>query len=207
MASMCPKCHQPVDEDIVCCANLKITWKCGKCGKRSVGFAFPFGRCPMCGGALSQVDLPSVEGREEVEAVQTAIQFEMTAAAFYRHAAALAKDPGAREAFERFVEFEEGHRDELEEKYHVHPDPERPRLADAFVRDELFAGVDDRDAVRQADRLYEIALGHERRTRDFFERKVKELPAGPARELYRELAMEEEEHISLLESERVKLAG
>jgi len=52
---------------------------------------------------------------------------------------------------------------------------------------------------------YEIAIGHETRTRAFFEKKAKELPEGPERELFRELAAEEEEHIALLESERAKL--
>ena len=207
MGSMCPKCHQPVDEDIVCCANVTITWKCQGCGKRSVGFAFPFGRCPMCGGKLALADPAQLQSSAALEAVQTAIQFEVTAATFYHLAAGRAKDRATREAFERLAEFEDGHREELEAKYHVHPDPARPKLPEDFVREELFGGVSDRDAARQADKLYEIALGHENRTKAFFEKKAKELPEGPERELFRELAMEEEEHIALLESERAKLNG
>jgi len=207
MASMCPKCHQPVDEDIVCCAEIRITWKCQGCGKRSVGFAFPFGRCPMCGGHLAMADPAQIGSHAALEAVQTAIQFEVTAATFYRLAAGRARDAGTRAAFERLAEFEDGHREELEEKYHVHPDPGQPGLPKSFVRDVLFAGVDEQNAVAQADKLYEIAIGHETSTRDFFRKKAAELPEGSERELFRELAMEEEEHIALLEAERDKLGG
>jgi rubrerythrin len=42
----------------------------------------------------------------------------------------------------------------------------------------------------------------ERRTRDYFKAKAESLPPGKQRELYRELAAEEEDHVTTLETER-----
>ena len=49
MASSCPKCHQIIEDDSVCCAEVKYTWKCRACGKLSNGFVVPYGRCFLCG--------------------------------------------------------------------------------------------------------------------------------------------------------------
>jgi glutamate synthase (NADPH/NADH) small chain len=45
MASACPKCHQVIENDSVCRADVKYTWKCKECGKLSTGFVIPYGRC------------------------------------------------------------------------------------------------------------------------------------------------------------------
>jgi hypothetical protein len=42
----------------------------------------------------------------------------------------------------------------------------------------------------------------ERRTRNRFLLHANALPPGPQKELYRELAAEEEDHVSILETER-----
>ena len=51
---LCPKCHKPLadeeDGPYICCADAPLQWQCGACGKVSEGFAFPYGRCPQCGG-------------------------------------------------------------------------------------------------------------------------------------------------------------
>ena len=44
----------------------------------------------------------------------------------------------------------------------------------------------------------------ERRTRDRFLTHAAALPPGPQREIYRELAAEEEEHVAILEGERAQ---
>ena len=36
----------------MCCAGAALQWRCESCAKVSEGFAFPYGRCPHCGGRL-----------------------------------------------------------------------------------------------------------------------------------------------------------
>jgi rubrerythrin len=49
--------------------------------------------------------------------------------------------------------------------------------------------------------LYQMALEMEIRTRDHFQKLVRELPEGLERDLCAELAAEEEEHVALLQGE------
>ena len=76
MPSTCPKCRQVVAEDIVCCAELRYTWKCTSCAKLSTGFALPFGRCFLCGGTHHQ--------RLALTVFALALRFH--AAIFFQHA-------------------------------------------------------------------------------------------------------------------------
>jgi rubrerythrin len=50
--------------------------------------------------------------------------------------------------------------------------------------------------------VYDKAISMERRTQDRFLTHANALPPGPQKEIYRELAAEEEEHVSILETER-----
>ena len=59
MPSSCPKCHAVLEQDEICCAQVRYTWKCKSCHKLTSGFALPYGKCFLCGG-----DLEVVEGRE-----------------------------------------------------------------------------------------------------------------------------------------------
>ena len=59
MPSTCPKCHHVLEQDEICCAQVRYTWKCRACHKLTTGFALPYGKCFMCGG-----DLEVVEGRD-----------------------------------------------------------------------------------------------------------------------------------------------
>jgi len=55
---LCPKCHSPLDgdgESYICCAGATLRWHCTACAKVSEGFAFPYGGCPLCGGALTRI--------------------------------------------------------------------------------------------------------------------------------------------------------
>jgi len=55
MPSNCPKCRRILEEDEICCAQVRYTWKCRKCHKLSTGFAVPYGKCFLCGGELEQI--------------------------------------------------------------------------------------------------------------------------------------------------------
>jgi glutamate synthase (NADPH/NADH) small chain len=200
MPSTCPKCHQVLDEDYVCCADVTYTWKCTQCGKLSKGFVIPFGRCEACGGTLGVVDEAAYQDVARLRPVQQALQAEMNAYTFYSMLAAEATDPDVRELFASLSEMEREHLESLADKYHAHLDVDPGRPPHPKIRQIMLDKIDE---VPTADRLlalYERAIEMERRARAFFLQQVDALEKGLEREIYRELAAEEDEHIALLES-------
>ena len=55
MPSSCPKCHGVLEEDEICCAQVRYAWRCKSCFKLTTGFAIPYGKCFMCGGELEVI--------------------------------------------------------------------------------------------------------------------------------------------------------
>ena len=207
MASICPKCHQELEEDAVCCATLEHTWKCSRCGKVTEQIVAPYGRCHMCGGEVSIVEpYPVLEG-EAALLVEDALRFELEMYQFYRMARERAIDASQKALFEQMYLKEQDHIDALEGRYHIHLPPgllDRPAAQQEFLAGWIFEGIDP--AARSGARgLYECALRMERRTRDFFQARAREFPAGPHQEICRELAAEEEEHVAILEGELAQL--
>jgi hypothetical protein len=45
-----------LDQDEICCAQVRYTWKCKQCHKLTTGFAMPYGKCFLCGGDLAVVE-------------------------------------------------------------------------------------------------------------------------------------------------------
>jgi homotetrameric NADPH-dependent glutamate synthase len=198
-AKRCPKCRQPLegDEEYVCCASAKLTWKCQACAKVSEGFAFPYGMCPACGGKLEVADPAKVADAVALEAVRIAFEIELGGMAFYGRAAQDAADPQLRELFGRFAEMEKEHMATLSRRYHVQVPPAGDFKVD---RAAIYAGV----ASRPEDpaNLFRIAIAFEERAVKFFtERGVAVAPGSPERQLYKELAAEEQEHVDLLTTE------
>lgn len=201
MPSTCPKCRQVLEEDEVCCSQVRYTWKCRSCHKLTTGFALPYGKCFLCGG-----DLEVVEGRElgdsmRFRAIRDAVQFELDSFHFYKLARDRAADPLRRKLLERLCEAELDHLHELEEKYHAHLDsavidlaPDVQKLLSSWLFRDLPIEGDIRD-------LYHAAVEMERRTRDHFRNFAATLPEGIEKDLCLELASEEEEHIAMLETE------
>lgn len=209
MASKCPKCHEFLDDDGICCAEIKYTWKCRSCGKLSTGFVVPYGRCFLCGGENEVIDGYHGTRSEMVAIVREAMQYELDMYHFYRLALERTGDPGLRETIEDLCLKEKEHLDELEEKYHLHSDPELHTPTDEqnqMMAHWLFEGISFQ-ADEHPIRIYDKAIQMERRTRDYFNARAEELPPGRQREIYRELAAEEEEHVALLETERAHVAG
>ncbi|MFH1016601.1 MAG: ferritin family protein [Pseudomonadota bacterium] len=204
MASECPKCHQQLEDDSICCAALRYTWKCKSCGKLSTGFAVPYGRCYLCAGKIEVVKAYKAEDVQSMRAIEEAVQFEIDSYHFYRLGWQRAKSPLIRAIFEQMYLKEQDHIAELEEKYHVHMEKEilqlNPGVDDLLSRD-LFKGIDFRNPTEQVEPLYEKAIEMEIRTRDHFQKRAQDLPEGPEKEIYRELAAEEEEHVAMLETE------
>jgi acyl-coenzyme A synthetase/AMP-(fatty) acid ligase/rubrerythrin len=201
---LCPKCHSPLDgdgESYICCAGATLRWHCTACAKVSEGFAFPYGGCPLCGGALTRFDAGPVDDATAMSAVRKAFEIELGGQAFYHRAAASTADAELRELFGRFAAMERSPMDTLARRYHVDMTP----VYDAYAIDcaAVFAGVPRR--VDDADDLFRIAIAMEERAARFFEESAaREAPGSAGRELYRELAAEEREHVALLTTEHAR---
>jgi rubrerythrin len=205
MASICPKCHQPVDSDSICCADIKHTWKCKSCGKLSTGFVVPYGRCFLCGGENELIEDYSGASAELVAIVQEAVQFEVDMYHFYRIASQKTKDETLRAVLEDLFHKEEDHLKELEDKYHLHFGRDLrqlPEKDEKIVFGFIFHGIDFKDAEGHILQVYNRAIAMERRTMNRFLHHANSLPPGSQKELYRELAAEEEDHVNTLETER-----
>jgi len=203
---VCPKCRQPIEdgEDYICCAGARIEWHCKDCGKVSEGFAFPYGMCPACGGKLEVRDPLKVEEAAALEAIRTAFEIELGGQAFYKRAAAESKDPVLSELFGKFVGMEEEHMATLSSRYHI----EVPKPTQDFRIDRaaIYAGISDRP--EDPGNLFRIAIAFEQRAVKFFSERGAVVAEGAVeKQLYKELAAEEAEHVAILttEFERWKL--
>ncbi len=207
MPSSCPKCRRVLDEDEICCAQVRYSWRCRSCFKLTSGFAVPYGKCFLCGG-----DLEVIPGRElgdtmRFRAIRDAVQFELDSFHFYKLARDRAATPDQRAVLERLYEAELDHLHELEEKYHAHLDREVVELSaeeSNLLSSWLFRGIHVNKESGIAD-LYQAAIEMERRTRDHFRKLASELDPGLERDLCSELAAEEEEHVAMLEGELEQL--
>ena len=203
MPSTCPKCRSVVEDDEICCAQVRYTWRCKSCFKLTSGFAVPYGKCFLCGGDLELIQNRDLGDSMRFQAIRDAVQFELNSFHFYKLARDRARKPEQRAVLERLYEAELDHLHELEAKYHAHLDREVVELSadeNHLLSNWLFKGirVGEESGVRD---LYQIALEMERRTRDHFRRLAATLPAGLEKELCAELAAEEEEHVAMLEGE------
>jgi rubrerythrin len=205
MASTCPKCHQVIDDDSVCCAEVKYTWRCRKCGKLSTGFVVPYGRCFLCGGENEVIQGYTGARSDQINIVREAVQYEVDMFQFYRLALQHTTDTQLRAVMEELYHKEEDHLAELESKYHLHFDDAMrllPQKTEQILSQWIFRGIDFGDPDKHVLAVYDEAIAMERRTRDHFQARADALPDGPQKEIYRELAAEEEEHVSILETER-----
>jgi rubrerythrin len=198
--SICPRCKRPLDDEepYICCAGVELRWRCTSCHKVAEGFAFPYGLCPYCKGRLELLDRGAIEGDEAMEAVRKAFEIELGGRAFYQRASQDSQDPQLRELFARFAAMEDEHMQTLSKRYHA----ELPAPSDDYQIDRaaIFAGI-DRHPEDPAN-LFRIAIAFEQRAVDFFTREGEKAPAGSVeRDLYRELAAEEREHVELLGTE------
>jgi rubrerythrin len=198
---ICPKCHQPLDdpdEAYICCAGASLQWRCQQCAKVSEGFAFPYGRCPQCGGALAAAEPREVAGAAALAAIRTAFEIELGGQAFYLRAAAAAEDAGLRELFSRFAAMEQEHMDTLARRYHTAAATPTQGLELDLVA--VYAGIEGRP--QDPANLFRIAIALERRASAFFVGRAEQAPRGSMEEqLYRELAAEEAEHAAILQTE------
>ena len=201
---VCPKCRQPLegDEEYLCCAGLTLTWTCDSCQKVYEGFAFPYGLCPACGGTLSHGHDVTLDSEKAVEALRHAFEIELGGLAFYARGAEEAKEPALKELFLNLSAMERGHMETLSRRYHVtEPDTAAPGLSAARVA--VYADADRR--TETGEDLLKLAVHLERRARNFFLERGKELEPGSSEwKLYREMEAEEREHTDLLTTALVR---
>ncbi|MHB8875905.1 MAG: NADPH-dependent glutamate synthase [Myxococcaceae bacterium] len=196
----CPKCHRPVegDEEYICCADAALQWRCADCAKVSEGFAFPYGMCPACGGKLAVLDERKFEGAEGLKAISMAFEIELGGQAFYKKAAADSKEPALKELFAKFVTMEEEHMATLSRRYHAQVP--KPSADFKLERAAVYADVPHRP--EDPANLFRIAIAFEQRAVKFFTERGEKTAAGSVeRGLYKELAAEEQEHVTLLQTE------
>jgi homotetrameric NADPH-dependent glutamate synthase len=200
-AHVCPKCHQPIegDEEYICCATAQLEWRCEACGKVSEGFAFPYGQCPACGaGKLAAVGERKVEDARALEAIRVAFEIELGGQAFYTAAARETTEPVLQELFAKFALMEAEHMATLSRRYHTEARP--PSVEFKTQRAAIYAGIDHRP--EDPANLFRIAIAFEQRAVDFFTAREAEAPEGSVeKQLYKELAAEEREHVALLTTE------
>jgi acyl-coenzyme A synthetase/AMP-(fatty) acid ligase/rubrerythrin len=199
----CPQCQATMDDadegPLVCCAGAARQWHCRQCGGIQEAFAFPYRRCPACGGELVLRDGSKGPGSGSLIAIRTAFEIELGGRAFYQRAAVETKDPRLEALFRRFAAMEGEHMERLSRRYHVVDIP--PTLPEFRVElAALFAGVEHRPT--DPDNLFKIAIALEQRAAGFFASRSTLAPPGSAeRQLYQELAEEEREHAETLSAQ------
>lgn len=199
----CPQCQATMDDadkgPLVCCAGAARQWHCRECGGVQEAFAFPYRRCPKCGGELVLRDGSRGPGAGSLLAIRTAFEIELGGRAFYQRAAVETKDERLEALFRRFAAMEGEHMERLSRRYHVVDFPTSlPEFRVELAA--LFAGVDHRP--QDPDNLFKIAIALEQRAAGFFASRSTLAPPGSAeRQLYQELAQEEREHAETLAKE------
>jgi rubrerythrin len=144
------------------------------------------------------LDRGAIEDEQAMQAVRRAFEIELGGHAFYERASREAKDEELRELFGRFAEMEKEHMETLSKRYHA----ELPKPSEDFQLDRaaIFAGVDRKP--EDPANLFRIAIAFEQRAVDFFTREGERAAEGSVeRDLYKELAAEEREHVALLTTE------
>ena len=197
---VCPKCRRPIEgeEQYICCATATLQWRCEDCGKVSEGFAFPYGMCPLCSGRLGMLDRQSVADDSALDAIRMAFEIELGGQAFYSRAAQQSTEPVLRELFGKFAAMEGEHLETLARRYHTDiPDPSAEFQVE---RAAIYAGLETHP--EDPANLIRIAISFEERAVKFFSERGEAAPEGSAeRQLYKELAAEEREHVALLTTE------
>jgi glutamate synthase (NADPH/NADH) small chain len=198
--TLCPRCRRPLEgeEVYICCANLELQWRCSECGKVSEGFAFPYGMCPYCKGKLEMLERGPIGDTKGLEAIRAAFEIELGGHAFYQRAANESQDPALRELFCRFAAMEQEHMEILSRRYHT--DLQQPAGDFQIDHAAIFAGVERKP--EDPANLFRIAIAFEERAVKFFaEQGARAAEGTMERDLYKELAAEEREHVALLTTE------
>lgn len=179
-------------------------WRCARCDAINQAFAFPYGRCPACGGPLERLDAVGGSGNAALETVRMAFEIELGGRAFYQRAAADSTDPALRTLFGRFALMEDAHMETLARRYGIDVPEPSPALPAEVAPVPARADERPTDTVN----LFRVAIGLERRAEQFFNAFAAGAEEGSAEQrLFRELAAEEREHADTLAAEFERWQG
>ena len=197
MPSLCPNCHRVVAEDEVCCAFVRYAWRCTRCFKLSTGFVVPYGNCFLCGGTLETLPDRDLGDAMRFKAIRDAVRFDLVSFRFFRRACERAETAEQRLVLERLSEAALDHLHDLEDKYRAHVDP------DLVERKSVSTGPPEPRNKADAGTagVYRLALAAECRQREHLRRLGSRCGGGLECEICRELAAEESEYITMLETE------
>jgi rubrerythrin len=155
--------------------------------------------CPVCSGKLQALDGDrKLDDKAALDAVRVAFEIELGGMAFYARAAKETNEPVLKALFSKFADMEQEHMATLSRRYHAEvPGPTSELKVD---RAAVYAGIPHRP--EDPANLFRIAIAFEQRAVKFFDERVSATPAGSVeRQLYKELAAEEREHVDLLTTE------
>jgi rubrerythrin len=127
---------------------------------------------------------------------------EINAYYFYQHLAETVDDPDISEFFRSMSEMEKEHSEELSEKYHIDLGTDFFEETKKVKPEPFFTDLGFDANTDDVEHLYNCAIELEKRAHDFFVKKAKTFPESREHDLYLELAAEEQEHISMIETER-----
>jgi len=142
-----------------------------------------------------------------MEPIQKGLELESNAYHFYRIAAGKVSDPEVQEVFKDFMEKEIEHFNTIARRYHVHEDLDIDRRFDESVINWLMDGIDFSDSKGSIRSLYNKAIQMEIKTRDFYRECQAIVKSEVEKDIYRELAAEEDDHAAILETERDAFFG
>ena len=197
----CPRCGKELEDRdggaYICCAGETVSWRCTSCQKVSEGFAFPYGLCPACGGALERGAASAAQAAQE--AIRHAFEIELGGMALYAQGARETNDEELKGLFTKLADMEQHHLSTLSARYHV----DAPKLdGDGIGVAQIAVYGEVEVKAKSAEELLELALRLEERARDFFAEQARSLEEGSAEwRLYRELEAEEWEHVALIDTE------
>jgi len=84
-----------VEDDEICCAQVRYTWRCKSCFKLTSGLAIPYGKCFLCGGSLEVIHDRELGDSMRFQAIRDAVQFELNSFHFYKLARDRARTPNS----------------------------------------------------------------------------------------------------------------
>jgi len=96
LPSSCPKCHKVLEEDEICCAQIRYTWRCKNCFKLTTAFAVPYGKCFLCGGMLEVIAERNLGDPMRFHAISDAVQIDLESFYYYKLARERATTPEQR---------------------------------------------------------------------------------------------------------------
>ena len=140
----------------------------------------------------------TMDDMKALEATRIAFEIELGGMAFYERAQKQTKDQELKHLFGKFAQMERGHMATLVRRYHA----EVPAPSEDFKIDRaaIYGGIENKP--EDPANLFRIAIAFEQRAVKFFEDRIGKTAEGSVeRQLYKELAAEEREHVDLLTTE------